>query len=176
MLSLLCFLMTLFTSNETILFDFNSQTNPSSWAVVNDVVMGGKSSSKFAISEAGHGLFSGDVSLENNGGFASVQYRDISVSVNPKSSVYLKLKGDGKSYQFRIKSNSNDYYSYVAEFKTSGQWEEIRIPLKSFYPSFRGRKLDIPNFNRTTIEQLAFLIANKRPEKFQLEIDRISLR
>ena len=37
--------------------------------------MGGRSNDKFKIDSDGNGLFSGDVSLENNGGFSSVHYQ-----------------------------------------------------------------------------------------------------
>ena len=44
------------------------------------------------------------------------------------------------------------------------------------YPSFRGRKLTKPNFNHDAIEEITFLIANNKSEKFQLIIDKIYLK
>lgn len=44
------------------------------------------------------------------------------------------------------------------------------------YPTFRGRKLDSPNYSADGIEEIAFLIGNKRAESFKLEIDAISLK
>ena len=90
--------------------------------------------------------------------------------------IIIKLRGDGKKYQFRIKSNSGDYYSYIAPFLTSGEWQEIEIPIKDMYPSFRGRRLDQPNFSNNYIEELTFLIGNKKQEKFKLLIDKIELK
>ena len=91
----------------------------------------------------------------------------------------LKLKlscaGDGKKYQFRVKSNAGDYYSYIAPFLTSGEWQEIVIPLKDMYPSFRGRRLNQPNFSDNSIEGITFLIGNKKNERFKLLIDKIVL-
>ena len=43
----------------------------------------------------------------------------------------------------------------------------IWIPLKDLYPVFRGRILDIPNFDSQRIVELGFLIGNKKPEKFE---------
>ena len=43
------------------------------WWVINDTVMGGRSSSSWQLSEHDIGVFQGSVSLENNGGFASVR-------------------------------------------------------------------------------------------------------
>jgi hypothetical protein len=43
------------------------------------------------------------------------------------------------------------------------------------YPSFRGQKLELPNYPGQSMEEIAFLIANKTAETFALEIDRIEL-
>tara|TARA_B100000787_G_scaffold164747_1_gene147815 strand:+ start:47 stop:319 length:273 start_codon:yes stop_codon:yes gene_type:complete len=90
--------------------------------------------------------------------------------------VVLKLKGDGKQYQFRVKTNSKDYYSYITTFSTSGKWQEIEIPLKDMYPGYRGRKLDQPNFSSDYIEEIMFLIGNKKEENFKLLLDNLELK
>jgi len=127
------------------------------------------------LSPNGHGLFKGEISLENNGGFSSVRYRFEKLQVTEDSNITIKLKGDGKNYQFRVKDDSNNYYSYIVTFPTSGEWEEIKITLKDMYPSFLGRKLDMPNFSKNSIEEIVFLIGNKRTENFALLIDKIAL-
>lgn len=165
--------MTLMTSK--IIFDFNKDSNIKEWRIVNDGVMGGLSVGSFTLSPNGHGLFMGEISLENNGGFSSVRYRFEKLKVTEDSNITIKLKGDGKNYQFRVKDDSNNYYSYIVTFPTSGEWEEIKISLKDMYPSFRGRKLDMPNFSKNSIEEIVFLIGNKRTENFTLLIDKIAL-
>ena len=161
-------------STHTI-FDFNKNSKIEDWRIVDDVVMGGKSSGSFKLSPEGFGLFEGRISLENNGGFSSVRYRFNRLKVEEASNIIIKLKGDGKNYQFRVKDNSNTYYSYVATFETTGLWQNIEIPLKDMYPTFRGRKLDLPNFSHEYIEEIVFLIGNKTPEQFKLLIDKIEL-
>ena len=145
-------------------------------ASVDDVVMGGKSSGTFNLNTDGFGVFEGSISLDNNGGFSSVRYRFEKTLVKEYSTVHIKLRGDGKKYQFRIKAKSGDYYSYISPFQTTGEWQEIEIPLKEMYPSFRGRKLDQPNFSDDYIEEITFLIGNKKEEDFQLLIAKIELR
>ena len=159
-----------------LLFDFDKESNIREWVIVDDVVMGGRSSGKISLNENGHGVFEGEVSLENNGGFSSVRHRTGRIAVKDHSKVVIRLKGDGKEYQFRIKGDTGDEYSYVAPFSTSGEWEEIEIQLKDMYPTFRGRNLDMPNFSNDHLEEVAFLIGNKKKEKFKLVIDRIELR
>ena len=159
-----------------IIFNFNKSSDIKNWIVIDDVVMGGKSSGSFKLNSDGYGVFLGDISLENNGGFSSVRYRFEKILINKSTKISIRIKGDGKKYQFRIKSNSGDYYSYISSFSTTGEWQEIEIPLKDMYPSFRGRKLDQPNFSNDAIEEITFLIGNKNKEKFQLLIDKIELK
>jgi hypothetical protein len=158
------------------IFDFNKKSEINDWIIVDDNVMGGKSSSIFELNPDGNGVFKGNVSLDNNGGFCSVRYRFNKKRVQDYTKMVIKLQGDGKVYQFRIKSNSNDYYSFINDFLTTGEWQEIEIPLKEMYPSFRGRRLNQPNFNAEYIEEVAFLIGNKKNESFKLLIDNISLK
>lgn len=157
------------------LFDFTKNSDLSNWMVVDDVVMGGRSDGNFEINEAGHGLYHGAVSLENNGGFSSVRYTVDAVDVKGKTHCKIRLKGDGKRYQFRVKTNQNDRHSYIHYFKTTGEWETISIPLSDMYPTFRGRQLDMPNYPIERLEEVAFLIANSKAEAFQLELDCIEL-
>ncbi|MFT4735326.1 MAG: NADH dehydrogenase [ubiquinone] 1 alpha subcomplex assembly factor 1 [Arcticibacterium sp.] len=169
------FLVFILMSNNLI-FDFNSASNIDVWRVVNDGVMGGKSKGNFKLNPDGHASFSGQVSLENNGGFSSVRYAFPRIDVSQKKQIIIRLKGDQKAYQFRIKDNSRNYYSYIFPFTTNGDWQNIHIPLNEFYPSFRGRKLDIPNFSETYVEEIVFLIGNKKAERFELLIDKIELK
>jgi len=159
-----------------IIFDFNKKTDIENWIIVDDVVMGGKSSGTFNLNAEGHGVFEGTVSLENNGGFSSVRYRFEKILIQESTKIILKIRGDGKQYQFRIKHNTGDYYSYIAPFSTTGEWQEIEILLKDMYPSFRGRKLEQANFSNDYIEEIAFLIGNKNQEEFELLIDKIELK
>ncbi|QBN20667.1 CIA30 family protein [Flavobacterium nackdongense] len=159
-----------------VLVDFNKTSNSDDWNIVNDVVMGGRSNSQFGMDSDGHGRFTGAVSLENNGGFCSVQHNLVAKSLGNKKIFSIRIKGDGKQYQFRVKSNRNDYYSYVYQFQTSKQWEVIEIPISEMYASFRGNKLNIPNYDGAKIEQLAFLIANYKQESFELLIDKIEVK
>lgn len=154
---------------------FNSDSDITNWQITDDVVMGGRSNGTFSINKSGFGVFKGHVSLENNGGFSMVQYQFETKKVDAFSKVCIKLKGDGKPYQFRIKTNSSDKHSYIALFETTGNWQTIEIPFNSMYPAFRGRKLDIANYPAEQMEQIAILIGNKKAEAFELEIERIFL-
>ena len=163
--------------NKTVVVDFNNNINTTSWRVVDDVVMGGRSNGTFQLDhQIGCAIFSGYVSLENNGGFSSIRRMIEPIMVENKSTIILRVKGDGHKYQFRIRHKIEDYYSYIYEFKTSGNWEDIIIPLGEMVPRFRGRSLRKSNFNHEVFEEVAFLIGNKKAESFELHIQRIYLQ
>ncbi len=171
-------LLTLFFTPNlgmTELYTFSNQTNVKEWRIVNDGVMGGISNSILLLTNEGHGLFSGHVSLANNGGFASIQLNKSFKLTEDMKYIVLKVKGDGKSYEFRIKSNIYQSFSYVHPFKTTGEWQNIQLAINDFYPQFFGQKLNRPNFNYKNIEQISFLISNKQEEDFNLFISRISV-
>ncbi len=158
------------------IFDFDSKSNIEKWTVVNDGVMGGLSKGTITINENGHALFSGNILLENNGGFSSIRHRFAKKEVSSFQKIMVRVKGDGKTYQFRVKTNSSDSHSYTYSFKTSGKWETIEIPFSEMAPSFRGRRVNLPNYPGKIIEEIALLIGNGKKESFALEIDKIELQ
>ncbi len=159
-----------------IIFEFNKNTNIANWRVVDDGVMGGRSQGNFKLNENGFGEFFGKVSLENNGGFSSLRYRFLAKEVKSYKYILLRVKGDSKNYQFRVKDEVYNRYSFIHNFETSGAWQTIRIPLSEMYPAFRGRKLRMQNFSSKTVEEIAFLIGNKKEQNFTLEIDSIKFQ
>lgn len=154
-------------------FDFSAESDLSSWRIVDDVVMGGRSDSNLQINDAGHGWFHGHVSLDNYGGFASARYKLDPIKVRGATVGKLRIKADGKDYQFRTKESHRDRYSYIYTFQTTGEWETVEIPLAEMYPSFRGRRLDRSNYPAQYLAECAILIANKKNETFEMEIDKI---
>ncbi|MEM9680088.1 MAG: CIA30 family protein [Bacteroidota bacterium] len=158
------------------LVDFNTDTNLSGWYIVDDGVMGGVSQGRFKVNAQGHGEFSGTVSLENNGGFSSIRHTFETTDASPYSKFALRIKGDGKKYQFRVKDSRYRRYSYVFSLSTNGEWQTVEVPFSEMYGSFRGYRLDIPNYKGDQMEEIAILIGNKKAEDFKLEIDRIDLK
>lgn len=169
-------LILLVTMNTTVIYDFNKKSLKRDWHIIDDGVMGGVSQGNFSIDTDGNGIFEGTISLEYNGGFSSVRHQFEKIKVTNDSKILIRLKGDGKEYQFRIKDKAIAYYSYITTFKTSGEWEFIEIKLNDLYPSLRGQKLNLPNFNSDSFEEIVFLIGNKKEESFKLILDKIELK
>ena len=77
--------------NPHIIFDFNKQSDLKNWIIIDDVVMGGKSSGSFELSAQGHGVFKGSISLDNNGGFSSVRYQFKKTLIKEFTKINLKI-------------------------------------------------------------------------------------
>lgn len=157
------------------LFDFKPNSDISNWKIIDDAVMGGRSNGHFKLNPKGYGEFSGHISLENNGGFSSLRYNFKTKSSSDYSKFILKIKGDGKNYQFRVKTKGSEDASYVYEFETTTDWMTIDIPFNKMHPQYRGRKLDQPNYPGKEMEEVTLLIGNKKEESFMLLIDWIKL-
>lgn len=160
------------------LIDFENPFNTSGWQVVNDDVMGGVSTSRFGV-ETNRAIFSGTVSLENNGGFASVRSPLQDHGAGAFSTFVVRVKGDGHRYKFTIRTGAGfDKPQYQASFETRpGEWQELHFPIKDFVPSWRGRVLTgVPPIDPAAPMAIGFLISDKQSGPFKLEIGRIGIR
>lgn len=162
---------------ELPMFDFREDTT-SDWIVVNDGVMGGLSQSEFADSGDGYASFQGVMSLENNGGFASVRALVPTGLAESTRAVVLRVRGDGRTYQLRFRTDRNfDGISYKAEFQTVvGEWLTIELPISSFEPTFRGwTPRNAPPLAAEEIQQVGLMLADKQSGPFRLDVESISV-
>jgi monofunctional biosynthetic peptidoglycan transglycosylase len=173
----LLFAMNTHAAGDKLLFDFRTATNTVGWQIVNDDVMGGVSASSFRLTN-GVALFQGSVSLENNGGFASVRSAPANHNLSGSDAFVIRVRGDGRQYKFTVRTDrSFDSAIYQAVFPTrNGEWEEHRLPMKSFVPTFRGRVLsNEPPLDGTRVTSVGFLISDKQDGPFQLEVEWIKV-
>jgi NADH dehydrogenase [ubiquinone] 1 alpha subcomplex assembly factor 1 len=162
--------------NEIVLFNFQKSGELNDWLIVNDGVMGGLSQSEIVLSDNNTAVFQGTVSLENNGGFSSTRTSPRSYNLAGFDGISVRLKGDGKKYQFRLRTNDRfDGIAYRYHFKTDiNKWIIIRVPFNECVPVFRGRVLDdVEPISPNKIQQIGFLISDKQAGSFKLEIDWI---
>jgi hypothetical protein len=147
------------------------------WLPINDAVMGGISTSRFRHGPAGHAVFEGVVSLERNGGFASVRAAHLALGSSATMGYALTVLGDGKRYKLNLRTeDSFDGVNYQAEFQTqAGQWIEVSLPLSAFAPTFRGRPVpDAPPLNPSRVRQLGLMISDRQAGPFRLSLSRIA--
>lgn len=147
--------------------------------VINDAVMGGQSTSSVHIIEQGI-LFSGEVSLANNGGFASMRsqwpWLNRQPAVKNHNLIQLRVKGDGKRYQFRLFTADNiDGSAYVYNFATKNNKSvTISIAFSEFSPRFRGRPIQKPPLDLNNILEYGLLIGDKQEGGFAVFLESLS--
>ena len=146
------------------------------WTVVNDGVMGGMSRSSIRVTPDRTGLFSGTLSLENSGGFASVRTGLPRRDLSAREGLEVRVRGDGRAYQLRLRMDDRfDGIAYRAGFETrAGVWTTIRMPFAAFEPVFRGRIVrDAAPLDPGRLRSLGFLLADKTAGDFRLEIGEV---
>lgn len=162
------------------LIDF-SNSSAAYWQIVNDSVMGGISRSRLNLHEEGFALFSGTVSLENNGGFASVRTQARTpADLSGFEGLSVDVLGDGKTYALRIKTVKNGRitrYSYEVRFITTpGEWETHKLPYSEFKPVFRGQNVrGNPELNSDAVIELGFMIRDGQEGPFRLAVRNIGV-
>ncbi len=161
---------------KKLITDFSNIANQE-WRIVTDFVMGGKSSSRMQLNAEGNAVFFGELSLEKNGGFASVKNHE-PLNLAGFSAIDLRVKGDGNRYSFRLRTGEGSEthkWSYQVKFETKpDEWTDITLPFSDFEATYRGSKPDDvspPDFS--SIRQFGFLISNKQEGPFRLEIEKI---
>lgn len=171
------------------LFDF---TQPdvnlqATWGAVDDVVMGGVSESGIRLAD-GYALFSGNVSTDNSGGFASVRTRNFDPSFNLSNyrGIELRVKGDGQRYKLFVRTESKwDGVGYAYSFDTiADEWITIQVPFQDLVPIFRAKTVNDAPLDTTQICSLQLMLSkfeydkalNPRftPGLFSLQVESIS--
>jgi uncharacterized protein YbjT (DUF2867 family) len=177
------------TTGEKIIFDF---TQPSSdlkniWGALDDVVMGGVSSSNFYILEK-TAVFNGNVSTANSGGFASVRTKNFSPAINLSgfTGIRLRVKGDGQRYKIFLRTETTwDGIGYSYSFDTiANTWIDVNIPFVNLVPVFRAKTVkDCPKIDESKICSVQLMLSKFEydgglnpkfnPGAFTLELESI---
>ena len=164
-------------TSDTSFFEFKNEEEISVWRIVNDGVMGGLSEGIIQWDkQANTMIWSGIVSLENNGGFASIRTIPQNYQSGSFEKIVLRVKGDGKFYKCRMRPSGNfDGIAYSLDFETKkDEWMEITLSSKDFKPTFRGRIYpEYGTIKTEELRQMGFLIAGKQKGNFRLEVDWI---
>lgn len=161
-----------------LIFDFTDPHAAETWQAIDDRVMGGLSRSTLRQDPAGHAAFEGTVSLERNGGFASVRSAPGAHGLAGAEACIIEVCGDGKRFKLSlITDEAFDSINYQCAFMPAGGgWHVLRLPLQDFRASFRGREVaGAPLLDPARIRQAGLLIGAKQAGPFELNIRRISL-
>ncbi len=127
------------------------------WRAVSDQVMGGISDARVELAKV-DGLsclrLSGDVRLENNGGFVQA-----SLDLEPGAGlldatafrgIRLTARGNGEKYSLHLRTadTKRPWQSYRTEFVAGSAWQTIDLPFASFKPYRLDAPLDLERLRR----------------------------
>ena len=161
-----------FAHAETPILDFSRPEVAQTFRVINDVVMGGQSTSRLSWAD-GAMLFEGTVSLENNGGFAS--FRGPVVFSWEPAALLLVVRGDGKRYKLTLKlDDSPATAQYQAEFIAPREWTTMRFVTADFVASYRGRSVIAPTLRFADVKYLGLLISDRQSGTFKIAVKNVS--
>jgi monofunctional biosynthetic peptidoglycan transglycosylase len=160
------------------LLDFVGPDAAQKWQAVNDGVMGGVSEGRFKITADKTMEFSGRLSLDNNGGFASVRTKPTDFDIKSGDALVVRVKGDGREYVLNIYTKSRRMaFSYRAPLPTTrDEWTEVSVPLGEFIPTaFGNRVKGMGPVEPDQINSLGFMLSDKKPGPFKLEVDWVKI-
>ncbi len=161
--------------NDPLVFDFGEGKDFGRWSIINDGVMGGLSESKAQLNDDAV-LFSGTVSLKNNGGFVSLRgpmgYYDLS----EYSFCEIRYKSDtDRKFELLIEKETPFYLpKYRKKFgEKSEDWQTLKIPLRELEISRMGNTMaeGIDPKELAGIKRIGFILADKQEGSFELWID-----
>ncbi len=148
------------------------------WRVVNDTVMGGVSQSRVGVDETV--TFDGVLSLEQNGGFASMRARAPSGVFEDGEALRVVVIGDGRTYDLTLRRSDVPLRagSYRVRIPTDVGETELLIPLEDFRPTSFGRPVHgAPALDSglDRVTDIGVMLADKQPGAFALEVLEISV-
>ncbi len=164
--------------SDVVLVDLGNPGEVATWTTVNDPVMGGRSTSAVTFGNGGL-VFSGVLSLENNGGFASARSPedpDIGQRATGATSLRVRAVGDGKTYVLKV-GDAGQPWSYIQRFTTdAGVPRAYDLPIAGFQPV--GMRFDpAPEAPRTLdpsrINEVSVYILDKQQGPFALTVNGI---
>jgi NADH dehydrogenase [ubiquinone] 1 alpha subcomplex assembly factor 1 len=160
------------------LIDFAGAGAVKEWQAVNDGVMGGVSEGKFQITDRKTLEFFGTLSLENNGGFASVRTKAKKLGLEKGDTVVARVRGDGREYSLNLYLNKPLMaFSYRATVQTKkDEWIEVKVPLDKFEATSFGRPVkDAGAVKPEEVNALGFMVSDKKAGAFKLEVASIEV-
>lgn len=161
------------------LFDFGAPDAAMSWRNQDDTVMGGRSGSTASVSDSAL-AFRGNLSLENNGGFASV-ISEVDPSLGDRAAggerLRIRAVGDGRTYIVQARVGAR--YSYIQRFATeAGVPRVYELPIADFQPvtfMLTPAVSAPPALDPADLSQLAFYLTDKQAGPFALRVERVDV-
>ena len=147
------------------------------WVVLSDNVMGGVTISNLEYTDTSM-VLSGNISLDNYGGFSSVKTKFNRFDLSEYSGVRLRYKSTNHRFAFTLENSRNWTQPYFkGELSTSKEntWTETTI----YFKDFKEYQIGEPTGNKLNpsilkgIVRLGVITTEKKEGAFSLEVDYI---
>ena len=170
--------LVLLAATPTTEMQFNfGKKDVNNWVVVLDGVMGGRSTGTASFTEKSM-VLEGQISLENNGGFASIRSPWGSYDLSEAKGIRIKLKGDGRKHTLMLEPTKQWYLpTYVYDIKTKEKWQTIDIPVKDLRISQVGKQMEQgpSRDDLKAIKRMGFILFDKQSGPYRLEVASIEI-
>lgn len=155
-------------------FNFGAEKTGQDWRIINDGVMGGLSQSTARLTKNTL-QFEGTVSLENNGGFASLRSPFQKFNLTKVKDIEIRYKSKGEVAAITLENSQQFYQPYYKFYleDTKGEWKVQKIKMSEFKELQLGRPTNralSKEFLRSVI-RIGFTVSNKRAGNFEIEVD-----
>ncbi|GAB2914232.1 CIA30 family protein [Rheinheimera gaetbuli] len=165
------------TMTDAVTLNFIDHRHFERIMLVHDTVMGGRSSGNVVSHNKIALRFSGILSLENNGGFASAEFKLLKpiTWLNSKALI-LNAEADGRRYQLRLKTPFTPQgVAYVAEFTSQHKTHDYEFGVSAFSGRYRGRPVgNLPPLSFSDITHVSVMLADKTPGPFLITLYSLS--
>jgi monofunctional biosynthetic peptidoglycan transglycosylase len=161
------------------LLGFDEAAGDPVWTPFDDDVMGGVSRSRFELSGAGTGLFTGRLSRAYGGGFATIRTPELELDLAGWEGVLLRVRGDGRTYGLGLRESNRrgDPGVWRHPFDTvAGEWVERELPFERFVYKRRGQAHpEAGRVDLARVRALSIVIADGDERPFRLELAPLGL-
>lgn len=172
---------------DDVIISFPDASSVAAWRNVDDSVMGGVSASTSSwVSSGDRGAmeFTGDLSTDNNGGFASTLSRvdsDLGMRASGSRALGLRAFGDGRTYLLQLRAGPGGADRWISRFTppagdNEGSGANLELPLESFEPVNQFlRPVDpMAAFDPASITQIGIYVLDGQVGSFRLVLESIS--
>lgn len=159
--------------------DFGQDKDGANWRVIVDGVMGGLSTGKATFKENSV-VFTGSISLENNGGFSSYRMPFGEYDLSAYKEVEIKYRSTGGEFGLMLERYQQFYYPYHTKNlpDSKGEWRTVSFNLSDFdeirLADKTGNKLQAADL--AEIIRIGFMKLDKKEGPFELEVDYLTFK
>lgn len=170
-----------------VIVSFPDAASVAAWRNVDDSVMGGVSASTSSwVVSGGRGAmeFTGELSTDNNGGFASTLSRvdtDLGRRASGSRALGVRAVGDGRTYLLQLRAGPSGGERWISRFTppnvgTEGTGPTVEVTLESFEPVNQFlRPIDpVAALDPATISQIGVYVLDGQVGSFRLTLESIS--